>query len=132
MTDKNSRRVRAPGTAEPCLPKPRNSLAIRIANDAFRQTFVGGRVVVTAGIAALEPEVIAEIVRKVQSFNEFHPEQNDPMGEHDFGAFKARSDTLHIFWKIDSYSKDMQLGSPDPADPAKTTRVITILLASEY
>ena len=51
-------------------------------------------------------------------------------GEHDFGSF-----TLHghkLFWKSDYYDTVCEFGSEDPADPAKTTRVLTIMLADEY
>ena len=37
-----------------------------------------------------------------------------------------------LFWKIDYYDHSMQHGSPDPADPAVTERVMTIMLAAEY
>jgi hypothetical protein len=37
-----------------------------------------------------------------------------------------------IFWKIDTYDLDMQAMSPNPANPAVTHRVLTIMLASEY
>ncbi|MEQ1708542.1 MAG: DUF3768 domain-containing protein [Terricaulis sp.] len=34
--------------------------------------------------------------------------------------------------EIDCYNKSLRYGSDDPADPAVTTRVLTIMLASEY
>ncbi|HEX3871384.1 MAG TPA: DUF3768 domain-containing protein [Pirellulales bacterium] len=37
-----------------------------------------------------------------------------------------------ILFKIDYYDRDMEFGSEDPADPQKTTRVMTILRADEY
>ena len=45
-------------------------------------------------------------------------------------AFEADGET--IFFKIDYLDKAMAAGSPDPADPLVTTRVITIMLAEEY
>jgi Protein of unknown function (DUF3768) len=65
----------------------------------------------------------------VQSFKDF-TEDNDPHGEHDFGSFEYAGE--RCFWKIDYYDKAMEYGSDDPADPAKTTRVLTIMLAEEY
>ena len=37
-----------------------------------------------------------------------------------------------VFWKIDAYDRALQSGSEDPANPAVTRRVLTIMLASEY
>ena len=65
----------------------------------------------------------------MRSFEDFD-EDNDPHGEHDFGAFDHDDQT--IFWKIDCYDRELKWGSPDPADPEKTTRVLTILLSEEY
>jgi hypothetical protein len=103
---------------------------IRALNDALRAIAAGnGRVYVTAGIAALPMPDQVLIMWRVRDFSAFTPD-NDPWGEHDFGSFDHDGKT--ILWKIEYYSPDMQGGSEDPADPAKTTRVLTIMRADEY
>jgi len=102
---------------------------IRALNDAFRTTMTGGKVFLTAGIDALPSDVKAVLIRRVAMFSDFTPD-NDPHGEHDFGSFEIAGHK--IFWKIDAYDAEMRFGSEDPADPSKTTRVLTIMLAEEY
>ena len=100
---------------------------VRILNDAFRQSLIGGRLVLTRGIVG-RPDC-ESILRAVQSFDDF-TNDNDPYGERDFGAFATGLEP--IFWKIDYYNRDLSAGSEDPSDPEVTTRVLTIMLASEY
>jgi hypothetical protein len=102
---------------------------IRALNDEFRRTLVGGRVVLTSGVAALSDEDRTTLLRKVQSFETFTPD-NDPHGEHDFGTIEEGEQK--VFWKIDYYDAECRLGSEDPTDPASTTRVLTLMLADEY
>ena len=102
---------------------------IRTLNDAFRTTFVGGRVVITEGFRNLEPELRSFLAGDVQKFSDFS-DANDPYGEHDFGILKNRGET--IYWKIDYYDKELRFGSKDPSDPRVTSRVLTIMLRSEY
>ena len=102
---------------------------IRQLNDAFRRTFSGGTVLLTQGIFALPEDVQGEVVEAILRFDAF-TEDNDPRGEHDFGALTIAGSC--IFWKIDYYDPSMRWGSEDPADPARTARVLTILLAEEY
>ena len=98
-------------------------------NDLFRSTFIGGRVLITPGIQAMSDEDRSAVVEKVQTFSAFTSD-NDPHREHDFGAFEQGGQK--VFWKIDYYDPALQFGSEDPSDPAKTARVLTVMLASEY
>lgn len=50
--------------------------------------------------------------------------------ERDFGAISFLDHKL--FFKIDAYDRDLEYGSPDPADASVTVRVMTIMLAIEY
>jgi hypothetical protein len=102
---------------------------IRELNDRFRTTMTGGRVMMTAGVDALPSDVKAMVIRRVATFSDFNAD-NDPHREHDFGNFTLTG--RKFFWKIDYYDRRMEFGSEDPADPSKTTRVLTIMLASEY
>ena len=102
---------------------------VRDLNDAFRRSFSGGRVVVTAGIAALPEASRAAILAAVRRFDGFDAD-NDPYSEHDFGAVEAGG--LRCFWKIDTYDRDLRFASPDPADSTITKWVLTIMLAEEY
>lgn len=102
---------------------------IRELNDAFRRTFLGGRVMLTCGIDALPDAIKVNVLQLVRAFKEFD-EGNDPHGEHDFGSFDLQGQ--RFFWKIDCYDEQCNFGSEDPADPKRTTRVLTIMLANEY
>jgi hypothetical protein len=102
---------------------------IRDLNDAFRSSFVGGRVMLTAGVNNLPFDVRAMVIRMVATFNAF-TKDNDPHREHDFGSFVLEGEKF--FWKIDYFDPTLTGGSEDPADPKKTCRVLTIMLAEEY
>jgi uncharacterized protein DUF3768 len=102
---------------------------IRALNDDLRKHLIGGEAVITLGVAALGQEAVERIVQAVADFDDFC-HANDPYGEHDFGSFEVEGET--IFFKIDYYDRSLTHHSPDPADPAVTERVITIMLADEY
>lgn len=99
-------------------------------NDLCRRAMgVAGKLVQTQGISTLPESDQSAIREKVETFDDFS-QDNDPYGERDFGAFTHNGQM--IFWKIDYYDKSLTMGSEDPSDPAQTTRVLTIMLASEY
>jgi hypothetical protein len=102
---------------------------IRELNDGFRRTFVGGAVMIIAGVEAMPDDQRRSLLAKVRAFDAF-TEDNDPHGEHDFGAIDESG--VRCFWKIDYYDREMTMHLPDAADPAVTTRVLTVMLAEEY
>ncbi len=118
------------------LLQPTKSELIRILNDAFRteplsvlSAVLGRTFLFTKGVGAHGDDFLARALKAVQEYSTF-TENNDPHGEHDFGSFEL--DGVKLFWKIDYYDRDRERGSPDPADPAVTHRLLTILLAEEY
>jgi Protein of unknown function (DUF3768) len=102
---------------------------VRALNDKLRREVMGGQILITPGVAALGPEKVVHIWETVARFETF-TEDNDPHGEHDFGSFEFEG--ASVLWKIDYYDSSLEFGSDDPADPDKTTRVLTILLSEEY
>ncbi|MGO9172223.1 MAG: DUF3768 domain-containing protein [Rhodomicrobium sp.] len=109
-----------------------SSNRIRTLNDQCRQAwgvYPNSRVVITEGIRALSAADQSAIAEKVQAFDCFG-EDNDPHGEHDFGSFEQNGQ--RVFWKIDYYDPTCRYGSEDPSNPARTCRVLTIMLADEY
>src|ERR1700734_715070 len=73
---------------------------IRDLNDAFRRTFIGGAVMITAGVEAMPADQRRSLLQKVRDFDAF-TDDNDPHGEHDFGSIDQGG--VRCFWKIDLY-----------------------------
>ena len=102
---------------------------IRRLNNKFRRTLVGGQVLITPGVEELSHEVKMQTILAIRSFEEFN-EDNDPYGTHEFGEVVVSG--TRVWFKIDAYDQNLEYGSPDPADPDVTTRVVTVLLPNEY
>ena len=122
--------------------------AARIArlNDLARQAMgVACTVVATVGFRSLCDADQSRVRELIETFDAF-TEDNDPHGERDFGCVyqlgdgrwtterpRVREDERErVFWKMDYYDRDLRFGSEDPANPAVTRRVLTIMLADEY
>jgi hypothetical protein len=105
------------------------TLAIRTLNDRLRTTFSGGQILLTPGVNAIKSDTTQRVTDAVLCFDDFTPD-NDPYGTHDFGMVDI--DGERVMFKVDAYDKNHEYGSPNPADPSVTSRVLTILLASEY
>ena len=102
---------------------------IAMLNDNFRKTFTGGQVLLTAGIDSMSMDDKANILSKVRNFDNFN-EDNDPYGEHDFGAFDYKGNK--IFFKIDYYDLNHKYMSEDPSNPDITNRILTIMKVFEW
>ena len=115
--------------ADKVLAMALSSLLLSAGKRRPLQNLSAGTALITAGIAALGPEAVAQIVKTIAVFDDFC-HANDPYEEHDFGSFEADGHT--IFFKIDYFDSTLTVHSPDPSDPAVTKRVITIMLTEEY
>jgi hypothetical protein len=99
-------------------------------NDAARQGHgAHSSVVVTAGLKGKGEDYLIRVSKAVAGFDQFS-EENDPHGEHDFGAIML--DGKKLFWKIDYFDLALSAHSLDKANEDITHRVLTIMLASEY
>ena len=118
-----------------------NTKIIATLNDTFRiaackSVFgeiapddVPGKLFVTKGVCHLPTETLKAVFNAIQNFEDF-TEDNDPYAQHDFGS--VEHDSARYFWKIDYYDKSVTYGSENPADPDQTTRVLTVMLSTEY
>ena len=103
---------------------------IRRLNDALRTgESDDGIIVVTQDARAGGEAFLHAAMAAMRSFSDFNAD-NDPHGEHDFGAFDVEGQRL--FFKVDYYDPTMTAHSADPTDPKVTRRVLTVMLASEY
>lgn len=102
---------------------------IAALNDHLRRDHSRGKVVITRGIQALGHQAILDVLAAVAAFSEFTPD-NDPYAEHDCAIMAVGGH--RILWKIDYYDTDLNFASDDPANPAVTIRVLTIMLADEW
>lgn len=109
---------------------------LRICNN---NPFGSDITVITHGLNAAIEEAASDLtpewflrgqIRKiVAEFDDFTPD-NDPYGERDFATFSWNG--IICFWKIEYYNTDLTSGSPDPADPGLTSRVLTIGRFSDW
>ena len=102
---------------------------IRALNDTLRVSGIGGKIMLSRGVAALDEETGFRILRAVALFDDF-TEDNDPYGEHDCAIVSF--DGYRVMFKIDYYDPTMQYHSEDAGDPSKTVRVMTVMLPEEY
>ena len=109
-----------------------NTAAIRELNDQMRRNPADpsyGRWTIHKGVADKGALFVQRVCRAVQQFDRFSRD-NDPHGEHDGATLTVDNEV--IVWKIDYYDLSYEFHSDDAADPAKTKRVLTVMLAQDY
>lgn len=92
------------------------STQIAALNDEFRRTLKGGRKAMTPRLNKLSGDAISALWLLIKGFDDFQP-ANAAQSDHDFGAFTYEG--VDFAWAID-------------ASQCSQTRVITLMLASEY
>lgn len=91
---------------------------------------LGGTVVVTLGVLAYGDAFVRACLGEVGAVTAFPPE-NDPEGLHEFGAVEVLG--RRVWFKIDLHdARDPGWSSPAPGDPARTWRVLTVMLPGEW
>ena len=88
-------------------------------NDRLRTTFKGGRVQMTPSVYELDDRLRGRALSVLARYNKFHSES-----EHDWGTFIFAGFSFE--WRIEYRRKEGAGISPDPADPDKTFRVLTL------
>jgi len=107
-------------------------------NDAFRKAQCGypsgepipeGKLVVTRGVHDEGVAFQMVLVERVALYNDFTFD-NDPTGWHEFGSVEVNGKT--VWFKLDLYDLNYEMGSETPHDPDQTRRVMTLLFPHEY
>jgi hypothetical protein len=88
-------------------------------NDQLRTTFNGGRVQMTRNVYELDDRLRGRALSVMAKYNRF-----DGESEHDCGVFIFAGFSFE--WRIEYRGADGTGLSPDPADPDKTFRVLTL------
>ena len=93
-------------------------------NDQLRTTFKGGRVQMTPSVYDLDERLRGRALAVMAKYNKF-----DKDSEHDTGVFIFAGYSFE--WYIEYRGKDSTGVSPDPTDPEKTLRVLTLYAAHD-
>jgi hypothetical protein len=93
-------------------------------NDQLRTTFKGGRVQMERSFYDLDSRLRGRALSTMARYNRF-----DDESEHDWGVFIFAGYSFE--WRIEYRGTDGNGVSPDPADPKKTFRVLTLFATDD-
>jgi hypothetical protein len=93
-------------------------------NDQLRTSFKGGRIQMTRSVYDLDDRLRGRALSVLARYNKF-----DPAGEHDCGVFIFAGFAFE--WRIEYRGKDGVGQSPDPANPDRTMRVLTLYVTED-
>lgn len=88
-------------------------------NDRLRTTFKGGRVQMTTNVYQLDERLRGRALSVLARYDSFHPDS-----DHDWGTFIFAGYSFE--WRIEYRGANGTDLSPDPADAARTFRVLTL------
>lgn len=88
-------------------------------NDQLRSSFKGGRVQMTRGVFDLDERLRGRALAVMTRYNKF-----DEDSDHDAGVFIFAGYSFE--WHIEYRGSNGEGVSPDPSDPSKTLRVLTL------
>ena len=115
------------------LDREAQRAAIAQQNDAFRKGPIADKEIgywmISKGVREKGTDFVIDCIRAVSAYDDF-TEDNDPAGIHDMGFFEV--DGVKVWWKIDLYDLQYEMGAAEPWNPLTTRRVLTILLPIEY
>ena len=93
-------------------------------NDELRRTFRGGRVQMTPAVYNLDPQLRGRALWAMARYNRFADDS-----EHDWGVLIFAGYSFE--WHIEYRAANGTGLSPDPADPKKTFRVLSLYVAED-
>lgn len=93
-------------------------------NDRLRTTFTGGRVQMTPAVYNLDPQLRGRALWAMAASKKF-----DDTSDHDWGVLIFAGYAFE--WHIEYRAADGNGTSPDPADPEKTFRVLTLYTTAD-
>lgn len=103
--------------------------AIARLNDQLRKTGQGGSIVITSNlrrVTGFDAGVLDSALANYEGFDA----GNDPYGERDLEDLTLFGHNL--MFKIDYFDLSLTYGSDDPANPSVTSRILTVMLASDW